>query len=414
MDTRYLHPDVTELWSRKWTLYTWMHILTCTLIHQRTYKVLPLDLTENIAEQLPTLTMGRSLTPTDLNDLDEIELRTQHDVAAFLEWMRGEVDRVPGLEGEGRWIGYGLTSSDLVETAQGLRFTAMYATLSDELTGLVSELTRWSIDDTPILGRTHGQIAEPMTMRARAWHWQTLTSWAAGDLLTNTKRMRLCKLSGPTGTFAHNPPMVEVALAVGLGLQPLGAGASQIVPRSALAAWANSAAGLVQALAKIAQDIRLMNLLGEAVVPFAAGQVGSSAMAHKQNPIQAEQVAGLARLAQGYAVMLQPVDNWLERDISMSSVERVAVPDLWHVVLRAIKVVTDLLKGLELDRVAIDQQFDAAGIKPLTLEFALEAIASGESWEQAREWALSRRFTATPETGLHFMRNYPVGNDARE
>lgn len=388
------------MWDLPWTYRQWFNIEMLTLRHQRKLSILP-------AEAEPLLAAWRTRSPLfddrTLSDISIEEDKTGHDVVAFLNWMRGQSGPAA------RFLHFGLTSSDLVDTTQGIRFRRARTLLNDAIFNLNAELTRWAIDGTPVLGRTHGQVAEPMFMQARGVHWMTLLSYPMRDCLASVKRLTVCKLSGPVGTFAHNPPEVEAGVAADLGLTPVGAGASQIVARSALAAWASSAAGIVEALAKIATDIRLMNMLGEASIPKKPEQVGSSAMPHKVNPIMAEQICGLAQMARGYALMLQPVAGWLERDIAHSSVERVAVPDLWHTLLHALKQTTLLLRHTKLDSWEIAEQYRKAGNKPLSSMNMLAAILTGDSTEEARRYAVESKDVAHPrDAGLLFMRNYPV------
>lgn len=388
------------LWSLPSTYAQWLHIESTVLFHQLKQGIVP----EGSPRALSNDLRGVSQPIIDERAVDliaEIEQRTKHDVAAFLEWLRG------GVKPAGRWLHFGLTSSDIVDTAQGMRFRDMRIVVLEAMQGLMSELTRWCEDDTPILGYTHGQVAEMMTMRARAWQWVTTLATPAADLSRHTNRVAVCKLSGPVGTYQHNPPEVEEAVARDLDLRPHGPGASQIASRAPLAAWANSAALLVGACAKIAMDVRLMHLNKEAIVQQTDGQIGSSAMAHKRNPIGAEQLGGMARLARGYASMLQPLDVWLERDISHSSVERVAVPDLWHVVMHSIELTTTLLRGLTLNEWKINMGIPQAGVDPLVAGLTLQAISDGMGWEEARRWATERQLKATPEQGHIAMRNYP-------
>lgn len=401
MDLRYCHPDVAALWTPEAIYAQWLEVETCVLNRQRVHGLMPIDETaELLAYLMKCHTDGAE------GEIAQIERRTKHDVAAFLEWVRGD-------RPDGKWIHYGLTSSDVVDTAQGMRFRSLRVPLQIGLSNLVFALTRWVNDDTAILGRTHGQVAEPMTMRARAQHWtETLTSVGL-PLMTATTRMAVAKLSGPVGTYAHNSPALENAVAKDLGLRPHGPGASQIACRAPLAVWASSAALLVGACAKIGMDIRLMDLVGDTKPQLADGQIGSSSMPHKINPIGAEQLGGMARMAQGYAAMLQPLDVWLERDISHSSVERVAVPDLWHVLFHSIALTTRLLGNLTLDTGHINQEMRAAGTDPMSCEWTLWGVRRGMGLEQARGLAASTEEAdvnqTTPEDAARFMRHYPRG-----
>lgn len=399
MIPRYSEPLVTSLWSDTWTYGAWYQIETTVLYAQRLRQIVPF---QAVSELLMHLVM---IKPPDLQDqIREAEKRTKHDVAAFLECMR---DSAPN----GQWLHYGLTSSDLVDTAQGMRFNVLRGATQATVGNLLQALQRWSTHEVMVVGRTHGQPAEPISVGARADHWAANLRRATANLIVETNNMRVAKLSGPVGTFAHNPPELEVDVALSLGLTPAGAGASQIVPRAVLAAWASAAATVVSCCAKVAMDLRLMNLMGEVHWPKAEGQVGSSSMEHKTNPIVAEQIGGLARLAQGYAAMLQPLDLWLERDISHSSVERVAVPDLWHVLFRALDQTIDMLDTGKLHQAIITSNLEENGNALWVHRTTLDGIRDGMGYRQAREFGMDVDVEShdLQNEAKWFMRNYPGG-----
>lgn len=404
MIPRYSHPEVERLWSPAATYEMWLEIETEVLAAQRHVGLVPAPPTAPLVYRLRNKDNANHPLIDDpaVEDIQALERRTKHDVVAFLEWLRHEVGE------DGQWIHFGLTSSDLVDTAQAMRFRAMHTVLLAEMGNLVSALCRWALDDTPLVGRTHGQPAEPTSMGVRAHHWLATVQNPITAVSAATRSMQKMKLSGPVGTFAHNPPEIEQLVAKELRLTPMGAGASQIIPRSALALWASAAGALAAACAKIALDLRLMNMLEEVRWEQTEGQVGSSAMAHKNNPIVAEQVCGLARLAQGYASALQPMDGWLERDIAHSCVERVAVPDLWHVLLRTLQQTTRMLNDLVVDGAIADQHladYPEAWVHVNTLE----EIKRGTSLDEARESALigAGYFDFGEHDAAWFTRQYP-------
>lgn len=405
MDPRYQHPQVTELWSPAWTYDAWWRIETETLRAQRRSWLDGQNAEMAGSAKLLTWLEGCHVQGEAAGEIQAIERRTHHDVAAFLEWLR------LGSPGDsGRWIHYGLTSSDLVDTAQALRFRALEGTLHSAMSELYESLA-WYIDvQTPVLGRTHGQPAEPMPLMARATHWWELIWYAHADLRLATERMQRMKLSGPVGQFAHNTPEVEAAVAAALKLEPQGAGSSQIVPRVHLSHWADAAARLAAACAKVAMDVRLMLLLGEVKEKRPEGQVGSSSMAHKTNPIRAEQITGMQRLAAGYASMLRPLDLWLERDISNSSVERVAVPDLWHTTFHVIHQTTRLLRSLDFGQLPLDALAKAKHL-PFVHTATLEGIQDGLTVEQARHRAQMAPARHSMQDYTWFGRNYPGTKD---
>jgi adenylosuccinate lyase len=399
MIDRYSHPTVGQAFAPSRIYNDWLNIEFSTLRVQVEQRVIP---HEGMVELLAVLNTLQVQPPHDVAAIQAFEQQTHHDVAAFLWWLR---ERVPN----GQWIHFGLTSSDIVDTALGIQFERLHRPMLMSLGDLTSAMTRHSLNDQPMLGLTHGQPAEPTSMRARAWHWLALVSTAMVSLSKACHSTQVCKLSGPVGTFAHNPPSVEAEVARQLGLQPMGPGASQIVPRTSLALWASSVAVLLGCYSKIATDLRLLAAREEVFWPRAKGHVGSSAMAHKNNPVEAEQMAGFARIAQGYATMLQPMDLWLEHDISHSSVERVAVPDLWHLLFTATERMTGLLSTMELRPLVIEENLASRSNQAWTHKVTLDAIRDGMGINEAREYALEFDTETYDVIGdaKQFMANYP-------
>lgn len=407
MDTRYAHPTVSALWSPVGTYRIWLEIEQAIASAQAKHGVIPQGAADAINHwhELP----GARLVGTDAATIARYELETRHDVAAFLMWFRKEI-----REDAARWVHFGLTSSDVVDTALGLRFHRLHDPVGaavDDLWKLIEQLGRTHAN-TPTLAYTHGQPAEPTSLGARIWQWQSMLGRSGARLQDVMIEMELCKVSGPVGTYAHNPPDVERTAAERLGLEPAGLGCSQVIPRDRLAAWASAAAGVVAVCAKIAVDCRLAAHRGELVEVKQDGQVGSSAMPHKSNPITAEKISGLARLAAGYASMLQPVDLWDERDISHSSVERVAVPDLFHVLLHALASTRRMLAVAHWDTERMAGRLEGAGRLPYTawrtLGMVRHGLASREQAERgALEWASHPEHLPATPSPAELLANLP-------
>lgn len=382
MHPRYAHPQVTTLYSDDWTYAAWFEIERTVLRAQFGLGIVDIPPTSALLNTEP------EIDDRAISDISIYEAKMKHDVAAFVAWLRDWYGE-PG----GRWIHFGLTSSDLVDTAQGMRFKKMgfpLATAADELTDAVSYRRH---DQTVMLGRTHGQPAQPTTMAIRAAGWLTGIYVSVNDLMRNTRVMQVAKISGPVGTYNWGAtPEVERMVARDLLLTHNGPGATQITNRGYLSAWADSAARVVEACAKIAMDIRLLTMTGEAYEPHTDGQVGSSSMAHKNNPIRAEQITGLARVARSFATMLAPIDLWLERDISNSSVERIAVPDLWHVTMHAMEQTTKLVTELRLNDAIVDMRLEDNANAAFTMHTQMQAIMDGMSYADAREFTLTHDF----------------------
>jgi len=397
MDPRYQDPQVADLWSPRRQYELWLQIGREVVQAQAQAGVIPADAATDILTLGPT---PSTIRPNDLGLIAEAERRTGHDVAAFLSWWEHAIP-----SDNGRYIHFGLTSSDLVDTALGLRFAQLepfYITAATGLRGQIAAIID-QYGDTPVLGMTHGQPAEPTTLANRAEHWLGMAERASTNLWICWKAMRTAKLSGPVGNYAHNPPEVERQVAQALSLQPHGRGASQVVARDSLAVWATSAAQFVAACGKIATDFRLMAMRGEVREGRRPGKVGSSSMPHKDNPVTAEKICGMGRLAAGYAQALQPVDLWLERDISHSCVERVAVPDLLHVLLHTLRSTQTLLQLAEWDTARMADWLAGADRLPYTSWFALREVEKGasrwEAHENARRWAASHDLPNPPRPG---------------
>jgi adenylosuccinate lyase len=380
MIPRYAHPTVEAAYADRSTYDLWLTVERATLIAQINQGIVP--------DNADTQALSSWLAAVWIDDQAANQIRaierdyTHHDVAAFLTWLRKGAPH-------GQWIHFGLTSSDVVDTAQAMRFRELHRPMLEQLGSAVSALVQLTKQDQPMLGITHGQPAEPTSLLVRAWHWLSTCELPASELSKLTRRMQTMKLSGPVGTFAHNPPSVEAEVAVHLELLPMGTGSSQVVPRSTLAMWASTAAQLLTAYSKIALDLRLLATAGEVFWPRTGKHVGSSAMPHKNNPIEAEQMCGFAKMARGYAAMLQEFDSgWLERDIAHSSVERVAVPDLWHLVFTATERMVKLIESMELRPFIIENNLAQNSNAAWSHKVTLDAIRDGMGYTEAREYAL--------------------------
>jgi len=280
----------------------------------------------------------------DVERAQEIEKTTHHDVIAFVTSVAEKVGD------EGRFLHLGLTSSDVIDTALALQMVRACDLLLedvDELTSVLAEQAeRWKA--TPMLGRTHGVSAEPITFGLKIASWYAEMTRGRERLSRAREAVRFGKLSGAVGTFAQLPPAVEreVMAELGLSVEPV---STQVVPRDRHAELLTTLAILAAGLERIATEIRHLQRseVREVEEPFRKGQKGSSAMPHKRNPIACENVTGLARVVRSNALAaLSNVALWHERDISHSSVERVVIPDsfilLDFMLARMTRVVRDM------------------------------------------------------------------------
>jgi adenylosuccinate lyase len=274
----------------------------------------------------------------------EREAVVDHDVAAFVDVVQDSIGAP-----EGSWIHYGLTSSDLVDTALCLTLVRAGKLLLGAVDDLVSVLKRraYEFANTPIVGRTHGMHAEPTTFGSKLALFCLQVDRDRTRLERATDAITVGKLSGAVGTYSSIDPRVEQHVCNALGLKPVPA--TQVIARDRHGEYLYVCAALGTTIEALATEIRHLQRteIGEVEEPFHAGQKGSSAMPHKRNPITAERLVGLARVLRGYlAAGLEDVALWHERDISHSSVERIVLPDASLLAYYAAKTMTRVIDGL--------------------------------------------------------------------
>jgi adenylosuccinate lyase len=277
-------------------------------------------------------------------DVLERELVTDHDVAAFVDVVQ---DRIGGPAGS--YIHYGLTSSDVVDTALCVTLTRAADLLLIDLDAFVDALKARALElmDVPVTGRTHGMHAEPTTFGAKFALWALQADRDRRRLRAARQAIAVGKLSGAVGTYSNIDPAVEAHVCAALGITPVPA--TQVIARDRHAEFFYACATMGATVELMCTEIRHLarSELGEAEEPFGAGQKGSSAMPHKRNPILSERLCGLARLLRGYlGAGLEDVALWHERDISHSSVERVALPDAALLACYILRKATGLASGL--------------------------------------------------------------------
>jgi adenylosuccinate lyase len=276
--------------------------------------------------------------------VNERERVTDHDVAAFVDVVQTAIGQP-----DGSWIHYGLTSSDVVDTALCATLTQASDLLIAACSALVQALKARALEciDIPVTGRTHGMHAEPTTFGAKFSLWALQADRDVQRLRAARQRMAVGKLSGAVGTYSNIDPRVEEHVCRALGLTPTPA--TQVVARDRHAEYLWACAAVGATIELIATEVRHLarSELGEAEEPFKPGQKGSSAMPHKRNPILSERLCGLARVLRGYlSAGLEDVALWHERDISHSSVERVVLPDASMLTLYMLQKAKGLVEGL--------------------------------------------------------------------
>ena len=320
MISRYTRPEMGAIWSEQ-------HKYECWLEVELAASEALADLGEVPREAAQAL---RAHAAFELGRIQEIEREVKHDVIAFTTAVAEKL-KAHGVGEASRWLHYGLTSNDVVDTAQALQIKNASAIIANDLDQLIAALRKLAFTHkhTVQIGRTHGMHAEPITFGLKVALWWDELTRQKNRFQSAAEEMRVGKVSGAVGTFAHLSPEAEEKICARLGLRaaPI---SSQVLSRDLHAHYLAVLAGIAASLEKIALEIRHLQRteVREAEEPFAAGQKGSSAMPHKRNPITCEQICGLARLVRANAqAAFENVALWHERDISHSSVERVILPD---------------------------------------------------------------------------------------
>ena len=321
--------------------------------------------------------------------VDEREKVTDHDVAAFVDVVQNAIGQPAGA-----WIHYGLTSSDVVDTA----WCWMLRDACDLLLGAADDLLRTLVRlardhrDTVMIGRTHGIHAEPTTFGAKVALWALQVERDRQRLRSAREVVAVCKLSGAVGTYSNIDPAIEAHVAEALALRPVPA--TQVIARDRHAEFLYACASVGATMELIAVELRHLQRteVGEVQEGFKAGQKGSSAMPHKRNPISAETISGLSRVLRGnLQAGLQDVALWHERDISHSSVERIVLPDSALLAYYVLRRMTRLLDGLQVfaDRM-LDNLWSSHGLvfsQPVLLGLVQAGMSRDDAYRIVQECA---------------------------
>jgi adenylosuccinate lyase len=318
--------------------------------------------------------------------IQEIEAEVKHDVIAFTTAV-AEYLKDQGLGEQSRWLHYGLTSNDIVDTAQALQIAEASALLRAGLMGLLVVLKRRAVEfkHTPTIGRTHGIHAEPTTFGLKLLNWFAEMERNLIRFDAAAEEMRIGKLSGAVGTFGHLKPEHEERICARLGLKPAPV-ATQVIQRDRHAAYISTLAILASTLDKIAVEVRHLQRteVREAQEFFSEKQKGSSAMPHKKNPITSEQISGLARVLRGNAqAAFENIPLWHERDISHSSVERIIFPDSTILVDYLLAKTTDLIDRLLVYPERMKKNLESTGGLIFSGQLLLDLSEAGMMREDA-------------------------------
>ena len=376
MIARYTRPEMGAVWSDQHKMECWLEV--------------ELAATEVLAElgEVP-VEAARALrvhAGFDLARIAEIEREVRHDVIAFTTAV-AERMKAAGAAEASRWLHFGLTSNDIVDTAQSLQIRDASALISTGINELLAALKKLALEHrhTVQIGRTHGMHAEPITFGLKAAIWWDEFERHKRRFAATAEEIRVGKISGAVGTFAHIGPEAEEKICARLGLRAAPV-TSQVLSRDLHANYLATLAGIASSLDKVAVEIRHLQRteVREAEEPFAAGQKGSSAMPHKRNPVTSEQISGLARVVRSNAqAAFEDVPLWHERDISHSSVERVILPDSTILIDYLLAKTTWLISGLRVDAGRMKRNLESTRGLIFSGQLLLDLAAAGMLREEA-------------------------------
>jgi adenylosuccinate lyase len=372
MIDRYALPELRELFSEARKLALWLQIELLAVEAMHAAGVVPDDDWQRIRDSVGTVDVARA---------HEIEQESQHDVIAFLRSV------TEPLGPEGRWLHFGLTSSDVLDTATAVVLRDATQFLEHELGQLAERLAAMAKEHraTPMVGRSHGIHAEPITFGFKLAGWYAEVGRDQARLARAREGISVGKVSGAVGTHAHVSVDAErfICRSLGLAVDPA---ATQVVSRDRHAELLTALAILGGTLERMAVEIRHLQRteVGEAFEPFGADQQGSSAMPHKRNPVLAERITGFARLLRADALVgLENMALWHERDISHSSAERFVFERALGVAAYATRSMTTLLGGLEIDAAKMAGNLDLLGGMVYSEALLLAMVAKGADRQEA-------------------------------
>jgi adenylosuccinate lyase len=373
MIERYTLPEMGRIWSEAHKYELWCRVETMVLEAHAAAGTVPADAVDPVR---------RAPAPTP-EAVAAVEAVTQHDVIAFLTaWA----DRTEPRDAAA-WVHYGMTSSDLLDTALALQLVDATDLLLDKATGLVAALRGHALEHRATLrvGRTHGVHAEPDVWGHRVADFAFAMARSRDRLRLARDAVGIAKISGAVGTYSNIDPAIERQVAASLDLKPADV-ATQVVIRDGISEWVSALAVMATVCEAIALEVRhgQRTEVREVAEPFGSGQKGSSAMPHKRNPILCERICGLARVVRAQVVpVMEGIPLWHERDISHSSVERIALPDAAIGTDYLLHLTARLVNGLVVDAVRMRANLDATGGLIYSSAVLLELVESGLSREDA-------------------------------
>ncbi|MBN2464280.1 adenylosuccinate lyase [candidate division WOR-3 bacterium] len=380
MTTRYDTPEMAALWNEEAKFRSWLLVEKTVASVQAELGIIP----KSTARAIQRASFKTS-------EIDEFEKVTNHDVIAFTRSVAKSVGSA------GKYVHYGLTSYDVVDTALSLRCVSAFDIVRAALCDLRIETARLALEHkrTPMMGRTHGVHAEPITFGLKCLSWFEETERNIRRLAAAANDMRHGKISGVVGAYTQMGPEVEKRVLTMLGLRPEPV-STQVIPRDRHAVMLNALALTATGLERIATEIRNLQRteIGELGEPFTKGQRGSSAMPHKKNPITCERITSLARLVRAYAqVGMDNICLWHERDLSNSANERIIIPGSFTLTHYMVRKMTGVLSGLVVRPERMLENIESSGQTFFSQAVMLELVKSGMEKDRAYKLVQELAFT---------------------
>ncbi|OYD15172.1 adenylosuccinate lyase [candidate division WOR-3 bacterium JGI_Cruoil_03_51_56] len=388
MIKRYTPPEMAALWSEQAKFNSWLLVEKAVAQAQAELGIIP----KNAAKAIQQATFK-------ISEIEKFEKKTNHDVIAFTKSVAKSIGK------PGKYVHFGLTSYDIVDTALSLRCISALGIIENALRVLRIETARLALKykHTPMIGRTHGVHAEPITFGLKCLSWYEEINRNMERLRTIVSEMHYGKISGAVGSYTQLPQRLEKRVLARLGLKPEPV-STQVIPRDRHAHMLSVLAIIAAGLERIATEIRNLQRteIAELAEPFGSGQRGSSAMPHKKNPITCERVTSLARVIRSYALVgIENIPLWHERDLTNSAAERIIIPDATTLLHYMILKLTQVLAGLKVNPEKMMQNLETSAGAFFSQTLLLALIKAGIDRDRSYQLVQKLAFRSR-ETGITF------------
>jgi adenylosuccinate lyase len=381
---RYTRREMGQVWSEQNKFQKWLEVELAATEVLAEAGIVPREAAAKLRER----------ARVDVARINEVEAKVRHDVIAFTIVVQESV----GDPEAARWLHYGLTSNDVVDTAQALQVREASALIEKALArfGEVLEKRAWEFKDTPEIGRTHGIHAEPITFGLKVANWYAENRRDAVRFEIAAREMAVGKISGAVGTCTHLGPEIEERICERLGLATVPI-SSQVIERDRHAQYLTTLAIIAATLERVAQEIRHLQRteVREVEEPFGGEQRGSSAMPHKRNPVSSEQICGLARVVRSNSIAaIENIALWHERDISHSSVERVILPDSTILIDYMLHRTTEIVANMKVFPERMRRNLDATQGLVFSGQLLQDLVEHGAPREDSYKWVQAHAMAA--------------------